>query len=143
MIYGLFGADFILVAWVDELLAWLIEHYVSNFTFLAFVFGGLIWLFLIWAWLSPSLSGGADIVVLFTITQALLGLLWWLTMQVSVNAIRRVDPAWNKLDEGDLLWPTLFYVFGFVEWREQGEGPGEDPEAQSSEASGEEVAWTL
>ena len=34
LVYLLLGADFFLLLWVDNLLVWLIKHWVSNFSFL-------------------------------------------------------------------------------------------------------------
>ena len=49
LVYGLFGASFFLFAWVDNVLAFLIEHYISNVQLLFPVV-----VFLAWSWIGDS-----------------------------------------------------------------------------------------
>ena len=41
-------------------------------------------------------------------------------MKLSVDAIKYLDPSWNKVASGNLLWPSLFYTFGLVDRNAQG-----------------------
>ena len=45
---------------------------------------------------------------------------WDRTMKLSIDAIKYLDPEWNKVPSGNLLWPSLFYAFGLVDRNAQG-----------------------
>ena len=45
--------------------------------------------------------------------QILITLYYWNSiMYKSVNAIRYLDPTWNKVSAGNRLWPSLAYILG-------------------------------
>ena len=120
VIYALFGGDGFLFGWVDVVLGFLIEHYLSNVQLLfpLVVLG-------VWQSLSSietdgnywSLEQEANEYHLATVLLELVIVFyyWDRTMFMSVDAIRHLRPTWQKVLPGKRLWPSLFYLLGLRE----------------------------
>ena len=101
--YLLFGANFFLFAWTDNLGLYFVTHgtgfYCHSMTELIYVV-----IFLRW----PNLYS-----LIMAITYGILGgSLEYLSWVNGVNAARRIDPSWNE--HRGMLYPQLFYNRGWV-----------------------------
>ena len=110
--FAILGSDFILFSWIDNVLIFLIMHYVSNVTFL-FLLLDLFIFFQEFFLAGDILSIGDIIMIAIQIFQDYY--YWNLTMQDTRQAIRYMDPEWNEIAEGELWYPSLFYVLGLAE----------------------------
>ena len=56
----------------------------------------------------------------YSVTTVMYGLqaaLWeWIALKRSVDAIRYLDPSWNRVDLGGILCPSIFYGIGICEF---------------------------
>ena len=104
---------------------WNIEHYVSNtsiITVATTIYFSILFLTFaeefededlpIWAdiFFSDGATGFHSLSIIFLFSQVL-GYIYFI-MKNSVGAIRYLDPSWDKLNDGELLWPSIFYIFG-------------------------------
>ena len=121
-IYGIPGSNFFLSFWVDEVLAyWILPRFIPNMTFWLLIVDLAIFAFL------NRLDGGTDRdliaefntfhrwVFICQISQDLY--LWNSTMKKGRDSVRFVDPTWNEIGPGELLWPSFFYTLGLTEKR--------------------------
>ena len=131
VLYMIFGANFFLFSWLDNALVFLIEHYISN---VQLVLLGSV-LFSIWA-----IRAYVGLYHLTTmLLQSLITLYYWdRIMYKSVNAIRYLDPTWNKVSAGNRLWPSLAYILG-VRSRESSTDSAEVSNAEDDSLSSDEV----
>ena len=107
--YGIFGSDFFLFSWVDEVLAnWIMPRFIPNMTF---------WLVVLDLYLFSRFTSESFMFHLWMfIFQIAQDLYWWdATMKSGRDSIRFLDPSWNEIASGDRLWPTFFYTLGLVE----------------------------
>ena len=94
-------------------LSWTIEHWISNVTFLNLL-------------IQPNVSLILHLVIdtidtemltihcLISTFQVLQGVFYWrATMRKSPAAIQYIDSSWNRTSADGLLYPTLFYLFGW------------------------------
>ena len=96
-----FGANTILLQWVDNFLVFLIYHYVSNITPLM-ILGTTIALIVVFV----NNHGGFPYFLIVNFYIAFNLVLWYLIMKISIDAIHDINPYWNKVAHG-LLWPTI------------------------------------
>ena len=105
VIYFIFGADWLLVYWVDDLLKYVIEYYVSNISIF------MIFLTTVITLQAFSDNQKTDGYIYTAIFFALISGFWeWVVLTSSVAAIRHVDPSWRKVNLGEILCPSLFYM---------------------------------
>ena len=88
IIWAILGADWWLVYWVDDVLIFLIEHWISNYNLMAI----LITLFTIFFAITPQTKEMYDITAVIYGVFALMFEI--MTISVSANAIRYIDPTW-------------------------------------------------
>ena len=124
VIYLLFGANFFLLSWVDNVLIFLIKHWASNLAALIFFWQPVVFLL---AWRDDGVSEQAFsefhlLMMIFSL--AFTGLAWNKTMYESVGAIRYLDPSWNEVADGERLWPSIAYGLGLVEKDSHGSAQG-------------------
>ena len=113
LIYLLFGDSFFLFAWVDSALVSLIQFPVSA---VVPVFNQVTILLGLLAY--GSMDPTDNVFLLQIALLALQGYLWtWFDMSVSVDAIRYLDPEWDLVEPGGLLWPFILYDLGLVDYR--------------------------
>ena len=95
IIYYIFGSSFFLLSWLDNVLIFIIKHFVSNLS-PTFV---LIQFLLFWTSYSTRDSSGiyfSEIhVAAFIFGVAITSYFWNRTMYDSVGAIRYMQPSWN------------------------------------------------
>ena len=107
IIYLVFGANFFLFAWSDNLALYFITDATSRWSFIIHAFTSF---YSLWSWY----VGGSEADILIFIGYTILaGGLEYSAWKVGVNAARRVDPTWNE--HRGLLYPPFFYSFGWVE----------------------------
>ena len=128
VLYMIFGDNVFLFSWVDSVLVVLIEHWVSN-TQPCLV---LLILYIYYLTRSSNLAdhklasedAGSLYSLAIAVTMAvefiITAVYWDRTMKLSIDAIKYLDPSWNKVPSGNLLWPSLFYAFGLVDRNAQG-----------------------
>ena len=120
LVYLVFGS-LSQFSWLDDVLIFLIEHYLSNILPLFF---GVIYLFS-WHWVQDSEEAVFTVEsnsyhTLVALLQFGFHLFYWnQTMLTSVNAIRYLDPSWSKVEEGDRLLPSAAYFLGLAEYAER------------------------
>ena len=123
MIYAIFGANFFLFAWVDEVLVyWILSRFVPNMTFWLLVIDFAIFLVMTKVegrWIAKF---NAFHLCLLIFQMSFDSYFWHRTMKLGRDSIRFVDPSWNEIEEGALLWPSFFYTLGFVEKKRGGSG---------------------
>ena len=122
MIYAIFGANFFLFAWVDEVLVyWILSRFVPNMTFLLLVLDfAIFWLVSLSSTRIAKFNSFQVCLLFFQMSFD--SYFWHRTMKLGRDSIRFVDPSWNEIEEGALLWPTFFYTLGFVEKKRGGSG---------------------
>ena len=147
LIYSIFGAEFFLFSWVDNALVILIEHYLSNLS-----------LFNLWTIFTLSFIAVQDSEdtwatseygtyhTIVAVIQFAISLYFWnRRMLASVNAIRYLDPEWNKVSAGNRLWPSIAYLVRLAKYDNAGSKSSEK-ETQNDAASADEIkddVWTL
>ena len=88
IILAILGADWWLVYWVDDVLIFLIEHWISNYNLIVIFFT----LYIIFYAISPHTKELYDVTA---VIYGILALLFeYMTIIVSTNAIRHIDPSW-------------------------------------------------
>ena len=103
---------------------WLIHHWVSNWTFLAILYG---------FYASTMLTGGIMSWAYITWLAVFQIVFWILTMMFSYKAIKFGNPEWQKTAPG-WIWPSLFFIDnGLDEWLAE-------QEEMDAEGNAEEVA---
>ena len=71
---------------------------------------------------------------------------WNRTMHKSVNALRYLDPTWNKVAPGKRLWPSLAYLFRLRSYDEYATTADANNKEENSSSSADDVkdnVWTL
>ena len=116
VLYLIFGADFFLLAWLDEAVVWGIERLVSNGMLLTEAFNFLISATLFLAVLFYEPLGIGFYLVTGLLMNYSFVYIWQMIMFTSVSAIRYVDPSWNKVSEGNQLYPGIAYRIGRKEY---------------------------
>ena len=115
VVYLVFGSNFFLFSWVDNVLIFLIKHFVSNTVFLMFLMQFFNF-YVSYDSRDQFLMGFSEFHVMALVLGLLTtGFFWNRTMYDSVGAIRYMDPSWNEVPDGERLWPSLFYLFGLVD----------------------------
>ena len=105
--YLVFGANFFLFAWTDNLALYFITDATARWSFIIHAFVSFYSLY-------SRIVGGVSAELLIGIGYTLLaGSLEYSAWKVGVNAARRVDPTWNE--HRGLLYPPFFYSFGWAE----------------------------
>ena len=125
VMYYITGSDWILVYWLDNMLIFLIEHWVSNYNIFIIMFASITVLRAI----STKSSRGYWIMAVLYLLQATL---WeWVVLTRSVASIRYLDPSWNWVNLGGILCPSIFYGVGICKYdftyEEQAAGRVNDP----------------
>lgn len=147
LFYLLFGADFVIFSWIDNFLSIVIEHYFSNVMILLF----MIILFFSFAanfvakLISSSglTSGYGSYHYSVAFMQISIHLwVWNKMMYSSVNAIRYVNPSWNKVSDGKRLLPSIAYLFTGYESTESQELSQKKLTASLTDEVQEQV-WSL
>ena len=100
---------------LDSVLIFWIEHIDSNLGFLTLLLQPM------YLWLSFMSSSNDDfyfseyhfLALFFGLVTSVY--LWNLTMEQSIGAIRYMDPSWNKVPDGERLWPSLAYALGLAD----------------------------
>ena len=67
--------------------------------------------------------------------------LWNLTMEQSIGAIRYMDPSWNKVPDGERLWPSLAYALGLAD--NDLESSSNKVESASDDSESNLTVWAL
>ena len=98
-IYLIFKDNLFLFAWVDTILGFYIEHVLSNLLPMLF-----FWLI----FFVGTPAGFLNFLVH--------AYFWDRSMKSSVNAIRYMKPSWNKVEDGNRLWPSIAYLFGLAKY---------------------------
>ena len=140
VIYMLFGAEFFLFRWVDDMLIFLIKHFVSNLNFFFVIWQPIL---LFWSWHSLAGSYFSEFhISAFVFSLLSTGYFWNRTMRVSPGAIRYVDPSWDEIAEGERLWPSILYFLGVVD-KNGGDNNLEKQEVQEENSEVSDQVWTL
>ena len=117
LFFYVLGIDFFL----DELVVLALEHWVPLVTwlvsFVTTLFGLLVH--------QDGASEPWGTIVFFYALQAI----WFnrVTYRLLPDAIRFVNPEWDRVPVGEPLWPGIFYAIGFVDYPER----AEDQEVQN------------
>ena len=138
----IFGADFFLFSWLDDALALIIEHWIGNVA-------PLLILTVFWAYWTVSKSP-EDVylqyqLISFSLNTLIAAYYWNRFMYESVDAIRYLNPEWNKVSPGERLWPSILYLLGLKEYSggsrssESSSGAKED----KIDVDIEDDVWTL
>ena len=126
IIYLVFGSEFILFVWLDEVLVFLITHWVSNVTPLVHLFSLFIFLFYIASNQTES-DGLKAFFYIMTVLEALIGYFYTeRTIESSGDACRHLNPQWDFIPRGAKLYPTILYFFGIKDRKEGGSGINPD-----------------
>ena len=108
LLFLLVGADFILFRWLDNLIIFFLQYWVSFMTpFIMFTTVGVGISYIV------SEDSREEFAVVLAIYAAISYYYLKRTMEKSPDAIRFVDPKWNYVDEGMMLYPFFFYWFGW------------------------------
>ena len=121
MTYMVFGSDFFLFRWTDDLGIWFITQATSKWTFITHVAFTLTLLTLGITWSEPIQIYTSIFYALFAAG------LEYHAWTVGVDAARRIDPSWNE--HRGLLYPPAFYDWGWVAEYE----PYEEEETEKKE----------
>ena len=88
IIYAILGADWWAVYWVDDVLLFLIEHWISNYNMFAIIFT----LYIMFYAISSRTKQMYDVTA---VIYGVLALMFeYMVIIVSTNAIRYIDPTW-------------------------------------------------
>ena len=91
ILYSITGSDYVLVSWLDEVLIFFIEDWVSNFNMLIVFLSSL---FLLHSFFNEKASWSY---AWATSTYALQVAFWeYIVIVKSADAIRYIRPSWNK-----------------------------------------------
>ena len=122
--YMLFGADFFLFQWTDNLGLYFITRGVSQQGFNLHAIVSVIALLLVFSEINAGDDFGFELTIFlaYTVPAALLEYLAW---NNGVNAARRIDPTWNE--HRGKLYPPMFYSRGWVQ-----DEPYPEPDQQSA-----------
>ena len=86
------------------------ERWVLNVTFLILVLEAIFELRNILAY------GKTHQIVNYLLYMGLGGIMTYYQMLWTPDAIRYVDPSWNKVPSGQLLWPRMLYNLGIKDY---------------------------
>lgn len=104
--------------WLNNILAFLIEHWVSNISIVILV---LILVVLLRAFFSASSTSGY---LRLGIIYGLLGTLFqWLILRFSADSVRFVTPDWDKIEPAGYMCPSVMYLIGLCEYWEGSREP--------------------
>jgi len=139
--HGIFGSEFILFAWVDDLLVFLITHWVSNVTPLIHI-GAIIYFVTYMAEIDTGVIGWEDAFFsCMIVVEALTGYFaTQRTMKSSGDANRYLNPQWNFIPRGAKLYPTILYLLGIKKRKVDGSETNSDEHKQEHQ---EEMAISL
>ena len=125
LVYLIFGSEFIIFAWIDEVLAFLITHWVSNMTPLIHIFS--IFVFLLFITTADAAAGLNMFFYIMIVFETLIGYFYTKrTIESSGDACRHLNPQWDFIPRGDKLYPTILYLFGIKDRRKEGSGRNPD-----------------
>ena len=128
IIYLIFGSEFILFVWIDEVLIFLITHWVSNITPLIHI--SSLFMFLLYVMSDKGTDDNWDIFYYIMIVfEAMIGYFYTeRTMLSSGDANLHLNPQWDFIPKGAKLYPTILYLFRIKD-RKMG-GSGVDPDQE-------------
>ena len=123
LVYFIFGSEFILFVWIDNVLVFLITHWVSNVTPLVHIFSLLIYFYYI-AFIYEEDAQTKGLLAFFYISivfEVLIGYKYTQqTMESSGDACRHLNPQWDFISRGAKLYPTILYLFGIKDRKKGG-----------------------
>ena len=144
IVYMLFGDNFFLFRWVDNVLIFLIKHLVSNLSMTNFLMNPLLFILLLFSMGSDLTEFHVLAMIFGSLTS---GYFWDFTMKKSVGAIRYLDPSWNEVQDGERLWPSIAHGLGLTKKNSRNSSvSSNDPEGNNKGDSIDEVkdqSWTL
>ena len=107
--YLVFGSEFFLWSFIDELLVVALQHWVPFATF------GISFMSVLWAFAFSRSADYGDAWNLIAISYTVQAYFFNKRMYDALpGAIRFIKPTWNYVEEGQPLYPNIFYWFGFA-----------------------------
>ena len=95
-------------AWIDNTMIWFIYNWISNLNLQVIIWSDVV-ILMMWAivrtWTVVHFA-------MFAVINFAMISQWYVMMDNSVEAIHYIDEDWDKIEDGDRLWPTAFYWFG-------------------------------
>ena len=110
LFYLIFGSEFFLWSFVDELLLFVFVAVVPNLTFFVSVVSAFVGLAFSSDGQSSYIGDDWHIITIIYVLQAVLYNRY--TYKTLPDAIRYVKPEWDFVGEGQPLYPTPFYLLG-------------------------------
>ena len=109
LFYLIFGSEFILWSFIDELLVVALQHWVPFATF------GISFMSVLWAFAISRAADYGDAWNLIAISYTVQAYFFNKRLYDALpGAIRFIKPTWNYVEEGQPLYPNIFYWFGFA-----------------------------
>ena len=125
LVYLVFGSEFIIFAWIDEVLTFLITHWISNIT--PFIHIISILLFLTFSRNEDASEALKMFFYSMIVFESLIGYFYTKrTMDSSGDACRHLNPQWDFIPRGEKLYPTILYLFGIKDRKKEGSGRNPD-----------------